>query len=183
MPTPARVRPAFLRLRRTGNLATSKTRRIYFAPATLVSFELQGFLLPPEIRDSFPSPAPPLLLESSRNRFLSFEGLFPLESGLLIGRHFQTADRIRALLLFPPSEALPSTTGGLGFPSPASFVLLPLPPPRREFSTAGTLESCQQWTGFSTQVRRPVFGTGPSGVSPPRRRTSPKGSEAFRWQT
>jgi hypothetical protein len=92
MPVPARVRPGVSTPSANRLSATSKTGRICFAPATLVSFELQGFLFPPEIQDSFPSPAPSLLLESGRNRFLSFEGLLPLESGLPFVRHFQTDD-------------------------------------------------------------------------------------------
>lgn len=57
MPVPARARPAFLRLRRAGPRATSNADRVCFAPATLLSFLLQG-LFPArdrEIRFRVPS--------------------------------------------------------------------------------------------------------------------------------
>jgi hypothetical protein len=70
MPIPARARPAFLRLRRAGPRATSNAGRVCFAPATLLSFFLQGFLFRPEIQRRL-RPDPPLLLELAGRRPLA----------------------------------------------------------------------------------------------------------------
>lgn len=69
---------AFLRLRRTGLSATLTARRVCFAPTTLVSLNLQGFLLP-EIRNPSPGPILPCRLATSSklSAAYDFEG-FPL---------------------------------------------------------------------------------------------------------
>lgn len=124
LPSPARARPTFLRLGRTGPQTTSNAGRVCFTPATPLSFSLQGFVLRPEIQDSFPSPDPPMLLEAG-DRSLSFGGFLPLDSGRLFVRHFQADKGPMPSWSFFPSEALPSSAGSLGFPKPSSCVLFP----------------------------------------------------------
>lgn len=173
MPFPARARPAFLRLRRAGPRATSNADRVCFAPATLLSFLLQGFLFRPEIRDLVSEPVPPLLLGASGEPgLLSSEGLIPLVRRSPVRTPFSGGRWALALLVFLPSEALPSPAGELGFPSPSSFVLSPSPLPkgRKDGRDPGVFPAEDR---FHVSSPKTLSGTGPSGVFPPFRRALP----------
>jgi hypothetical protein len=115
---------AFLRFQRAGPEATFPSCRVCFAPTTLLGFRLQGFV-PSRDPEPVSGPDPPLPLTSAhRNgRRLDCEGLIPLERGTRCTRHISARWRAPALLVFLPSEALPSAAGEPDFSGlpPTSF--------------------------------------------------------------
>jgi hypothetical protein len=183
LPFPARAHPAFLRLGRAGPRATSITGRVCFAPATLLSFLLQGFVFLPEIRGLVSEPVPPLLLGTRANPGSSASKVSSLWTAVSpFGRHFQADVGPLPSWSFSPlrlSLPLPEDSASRALP-PSSFP--------RHLSPRGD----RRPGPWSLASRGPVSRRKPEGscsVPAPlgfptlSARRSVKSCEAFRWQT
>jgi hypothetical protein len=139
---------AFLRFRRTSPKATLTTHRVYFVPATLMSFNLQGFS---PSRD--PEPSPVLILpcrldfQASSQAGTTTKVQSLCKSGLR-WRCCHSQKKTHPLLALIPSEALPFVAVETSFLASSSYALHSFEEPR-PFSTMGTLESFRQRTSFT----------------------------------
>jgi hypothetical protein len=142
---------AFLRFQRTVPLrATLSTCRVCFAPATLLSFRLQGFE-PPEEETTFPQPFLPCRFTRTRTGLTTSEVWTLREAG-----PNRRSDPIPCLLDVLPSGALPPAAAALGFPSASSHVLgLTSPTTVTEAPTAKALRAPAPQSLVAQRARLP----------------------------
>jgi hypothetical protein len=159
---------AFLRFQRAVPLrATLSTCRVCFAPATLLSFRLQGFE-PPGEETAFPQPFLPCRFTRTRTGLTTSEVWTLREAG-----PNRRSAPIPCLLDVLPSGALPPAAAASGFPGASSHVLgshladdRDRSHDRQSAARSGTSESCRTAgpVASSTHSKARLTGTGPSGV-------------------